>query len=159
MCSSPHFNIESIIGNSDLPNSVILYSERGGNSGKIVFSTRPSSTICFNWISSTLGAASGKRLCISLGRILSLERSSSRIQDFHFDSIRLIVKRRGQSRSTGIFFSYAICSNFSANIVNITHNRSTEKIFHTRIIFRYLTESPYTANFASVKINKTTLKI
>ena len=109
-CSSPHLSIWSMIGISDSPSSEIVYSERGGSSGNIVFLMSPSSTISLSWMSSTRGAASGRHLCISLGRRGRPSLSSSRIQDFHFYSIRLIVSLSGQSRSTGIFFSYAIVS-------------------------------------------------
>ena len=99
-----------MIGIRDNPRAVILYSDRGGSSGKIVFATSPSPTISLSWISNTRGAASGRHLWISLGRFGSPFLNSSRIQDFHFDSIRLIVSLNGQSRSTGSFFSYAIVS-------------------------------------------------
>lgn len=152
MWFSPHCSMASIIGNNELPRSVIQYSERGGSSGYIVLRIRPSSTISLRCISNTRGAALGRCLCISLGRIASPERNSSRIQGFHLDSIRLIVSLNGQLRSTGIFFSYAMRFLFAAKLANIPENQNTEKLFHTRIIFRYLILLVYHRNFALVII-------
>lgn len=49
----------SIIGINVRPNDEMVYSERGGNSGYMVFVTNPSSTSSFNCKSSTRGVASG----------------------------------------------------------------------------------------------------
>ena len=116
----PQSIIASIIGISVVPSGVIAYSERGGSSGKMVLETRPSSTNSFSWRSSTRGVASGKSLWSSLGRN-GLWRNSSKIQDFHFESIRLMVNRKGQSKSTGIFLSYIriSLSNYSGTKIRI----------------------------------------
>ncbi len=95
----------SMIGSNERPNAVMAYSDRGGSSGKIVLTTSPSSANSRSCKSNTRGAASGKARCRQLGR-MGPWRSSSRMQDFHLELIRLMVNRRGQLRSTGIFRWY-----------------------------------------------------
>ena len=127
----PHSIIASIIGISVIPKGVMAYSERGGNSGKIVLETKPSSTNSFNCRSSTRGVASGNILWSSLGRN-GLWRNSSKMQDFHFESIRLMVNRKGQSKSTGIFLSYinfSLSNYYATKISIITLNRDIPNNF------------------------------
>lgn len=121
----------SMIGIRVMPSGVIEYSERGGSSGYMVFDTNPSSTSSFSCRSSTRGVASGNILCSSLGRRVRC-RSSSSIHDFHLESIRLMVSRRGQSKSTGIFLSYMVLLLLiiiSVKITIICQNGSIPKIF------------------------------
>lgn len=49
------------------------------------------------------------------------------MQDFHLESIRLIVSRKGQLKSTGIFLSYIIVPIYEdKDTDNIPNERYTE---------------------------------
>ena len=96
-----------------------LYTAIADSFVEILQRLRPETQL-FHCMSSTRGVASGNILCSSLGR---RERclSSSSMQDFHLESMRLMVSRSGQPRSTGIFLSYIVVLFYGAKVAIISN--------------------------------------